>query len=147
MQVNQANDPFGLDRFVKAQQDIYPNALAELKAGRKRTHWMWFVFPQIDGLGHSQTTIFYSIKSLDEAKAYLEHPTLGTRLIECTQAVMANEGTSLLEIFGKPDNKKFCACMTLFAEAAENKRLFEKAIDQFCDSQLSEKTLAILNHL
>lgn len=147
MQVNQANDPFGLDRFVKAQQDIYPNALAELKAGRKRTHWMWFVFPQIDGLGHSQTTIFYSIKSLDEAKAYLEHPTLGTRLIECTQAVMANEGTSLLEIFGKPDNKKFCACMTLFAKAAENKRLFEKAIDQFCDSQLSEKTLAILNHL
>ncbi|MDX1348454.1 MAG: DUF1810 domain-containing protein [Thiomicrorhabdus chilensis] len=147
MEINQANDPFDLERFVKAQQDVYSTAFSELKAGRKRSHWMWFVFPQIDGLGHSPTTIFYAIKSLEEAKAYLEHPTLGTRLIECTQAVMANEGTSLLEIFGKPDNKKFCACMTLFAKAAENKRLFEKAIDQFCESQLSDKTLEALNRL
>lgn len=141
------NDPYDLERFVKAQQDTYPRALAELQAGRKRSHWMWFVFPQIDGLGHSQTTIFYSIKSLKEAKAYLDHPVLGARLMESVQAVVAIDGASLLEIFGKPDNKKFCACMTLFAEAAEDKRLFEKAIDQFCDAQLSEQTLAILDTL
>ncbi|WP_028486481.1 DUF1810 domain-containing protein [Thiomicrorhabdus chilensis] len=141
------NDPFDIERFVKAQQDTYPRALAELQAARKRSHWMWFVFPQIDGLGHSQTTIFYAIKSLEEAKAYLDHPVLGTRLMESVQAVVAIEGTSLLEIFGKPDNKKFCACMTLFAEAAEDKRLFQKAIDKFCDGQLSEKTLEALNRL
>ncbi|WP_373016924.1 DUF1810 domain-containing protein [Thiomicrorhabdus sp.] len=140
-------DNFRLERFIKAQQDTYATALAELQAGRKRSHWMWFVFPQIDGLGHSETTIFYSIKSLDEAKAYLDHPILGARLIECTQAVMAVEGSTLLEIFGKPDNKKFCACMTLFRVVAEDKRLFEAAIEKYCGGQPNEKTLAVLETL
>jgi uncharacterized protein (DUF1810 family) len=112
-----------------------------LQAGQKRTHWMWFVFPQIDGLGHTDIACFYAIKNIQEAKAYLQHPLLGARLIECTQAVLAIKDKTLLEIFGKPDNRKFCSCMTLFAEAAEDKTLFKNAIAEFCDGQHDQRTL------
>ncbi|MDG6777898.1 DUF1810 domain-containing protein [Thiomicrorhabdus sp. zzn3] len=138
---------YHLERFVQAQENIYATALSELKAGRKRSHWMWFVFPQIDGLGHSETTRFYSIKSLKEAQAYLNHPLLGPRLLECTQAVLAHPDSTLMEIFGKPDNKKFCACMTLFESVAENKTLFNSAIQQFCNAERSQKTMDILHPL
>ncbi|MDG6773078.1 DUF1810 domain-containing protein [Thiomicrorhabdus sp. ZW0627] len=138
---------FELERFIKAQQDTYETALTELQAGRKRTHWMWFIFPQLEGLGRTETAIFYGIKSVDEAKAYLNDSVLGQRLIECTEAVMAVEGSTLFEIFGKPDNRKFCSCMTLFSEVsetAERKAFFDAAIEKYCE-QRDERTLAILN--
>jgi uncharacterized protein (DUF1810 family) len=133
-----------IERFIEAQANTYQQALAELQSGQKRTHWMWFVFPQIDGLGHTDIACFYAIKNILEAKAYLQHPLLGARLIECTQAVLAIKDKTLLEIFGKPDNRKFCSCMTLFAEVADNRTLFENAIDQFCNGQRDIRTLDIL---
>ncbi|MFH1556602.1 MAG: DUF1810 domain-containing protein [Pseudomonadota bacterium] len=114
-----AQDEFSLARFVEAQDGVIEQALAELRAGRKRSHWMWFVFPQMRGLGHSPTAAFYGISSLAEARAYLAHPLLGPRLIACTQAVETHEGRSLSAIFGTPDDLKFHSCMTLFAKAAE----------------------------
>lgn len=138
---------FELERFIKAQQDTYATALAELQAGRKRTHWMWFIFPQLVGLGRTETAIFYGIKGVDEAKAYLNDPVLGQRLIECTEVVMAVEGFTLFEIFGKPDNRKFCSCMTLFSEVSEtpeHRALFDSAIEKYCE-QRDERTLAILS--
>ena len=108
-------DPFALERFVEAQAPAFAAALNELKAGRKRGHWMWFVFPQLRGLGHSAAATFYGIGSLDEARAFLAHPLLGPRLILVTETVLAVEGRSLQAIFGSPDDVKFCSCMTLFA--------------------------------
>ena len=99
-------DPFNLSRFVRAQENIYPEALAELRDGQKRTHWMWFIFPQIDGLGYSSTARHYAIKSEDEARHYLNHPVLGRRLLECAEAVLALAGRSASEIFGYPDDLK-----------------------------------------
>ena len=110
-------DPFHLERFVAAQAPVFPAVLAELRAGRKRGHWMWFVFPQLRGLGRSPTAEFYGIGSLDEARAYLAHPVLGPRLTLCTEALLAVEGRSLHAIFGSPDNLKFCSSMTLFSRA------------------------------
>ena len=107
-----------LERFVDAQRGVYPTALAELRAGAKRSHWMWFIFPQINGLGHSATTKFYALKSLEEARRYLAHPVLGPRLEECAQAVLAVEGRSVSEIFGYPDDLKLKSSMTLFARVA-----------------------------
>ncbi len=137
----------GLERFIVAQKETYASALAELQAGRKRSHWMWYIFPQVAGLGRTDIAIFFAVKDIDEAKAYLKHPVLGSRLIDCTQAVMAIEGSTLLKIFGKPDNRKFCSCMTLFSEVAEtpeHQALFTAAIKKYCQ-QKDEKTLAILN--
>ncbi|WP_319557532.1 DUF1810 domain-containing protein [Thiomicrorhabdus sp.] len=142
------DDFFNLQRFVEAQEPVYATVLSELKMAHKQTHWMWFIFPQIDGLGSRPYTVFYSIKSLQEAQAYLQHPLLGSCLIECTQTVLAAEGKSLLEIFGKPDNRKFCSCMTLFCTAAETnskqQRLFLKAIEKYCGGDRDLKTLDIL---
>ena len=112
-------DPFGLSRFIKAQDKIYDRVLHELRSGRKRTHWMWFVFPQIAGLGYSSTTQYYSIKSAEEARQYLKHPVLGERLRECAETILALEGLSVEEIFGYPDDLKLKSSMTLFASAAE----------------------------
>src|SRR5205807_9618949 len=97
-----AGDPFALDRFVAAQEDDYARALAEIRSGRKRSHWMWYIFPQFDGLGFSPTSKHYSIKSVAEARAYLEHPVLGPRLAECCEAALGGEGRTALEIFGSP---------------------------------------------
>src|SRR5207248_4868072 len=113
-------DLFNLERFVTAQAPVFATVLAELRAGRKRTHWIWFIFPQQVGLGRSSTARLYGIDSIDEARAYLAHPVLGPRLDLCTRIVIASQSSSLHEIFGSPDDLKFRSCMTLFSLAADN---------------------------
>ena len=124
-------DPFNLQRFVSAQDLVYSRVVAELRGGRKYTHWMWFVFPQIAGLGRSAMAQDYAIASLEEAKAYLEHPLLGGRIRECTRLVLDVEGKSAREIFGQPDDLKFHSSMTLFAHAAPDEPLFHNALKKF----------------
>lgn len=140
------NDQFQLQRFVQAQQSIYPQALAELKAGRKRSHWMWFVFPQLRGLGHSEMAQRYGISGADEARAYLAHPLLGPRLEACTQALLHHAGRSAREILGTPDDLKFRSCMTLFASVAGKPGLYRKALDTFFDGAPDRPTLDRLGH-
>ena len=110
-------DPYDLERFVRAQERLYSQVLNELRAGTKRSHWMWFIFPQLRGLGSSPTAVTYAIASLAEARAYLAHPLLGARLRECTQRLLALQGRTAHEVFGYPDDLKFRSCMTLFAHA------------------------------
>ena len=138
------NDRFHLARFVDAQSGVYDQALAELRAGRKRTHWMWFVFPQIAGLGSSPTAQFYAIESIEEARAYAEHPLLGSRLRECTRVLLGVSGRSANEIFGSPDNLKFRSCMTLFTEAAPNEPLFGAALAMYFEGKRDEVTTRLL---
>jgi uncharacterized protein (DUF1810 family) len=114
-------DLYDLQRFVAAQEPVFSTALAELRAGRKRTHWMWFIFPQLRGLGRSQTAVYYGIRSLDEARGYLAHSLLGPRLDLCTNAVLGVEGGTVHEIFGSPDDMKFYSSMSLFALAAADR--------------------------
>jgi uncharacterized protein (DUF1810 family) len=139
-------DPFDLERFVTAQAPVFAAALDELELGQKRSHWMWFVFPQLRGLGHSSMAEFYGIGSLDEARAYLAHPLLGPRLMLCTQAVLAIEGRSLHAIFGSPDDLKFRSSMTLFslAVAEVGESAFRQAMDRYCEGRADERTLALL---
>ena len=138
-------DPFDLERFVKAQAPVFEAALAELRAGEKRSHWMWFVFPQLRGLGQSSMAQFYGIGSLDEARAYLAHPVLGSRLKLCTEAVLAVERRSLHDIFGSPDDMKFGSSMTLFARAsADEANVFRQALDRYCEGRLDPRTEALL---
>jgi uncharacterized protein (DUF1810 family) len=139
-------DPFNLERFVTAQTAVFPAVLAELKAGRKRTHWMWFVFPQLRGLGRSSMATFYSIASLHEARAYLAHSLLGPRLDHCTRIVLDLEDVSLQQIFGSPDDMKFQSSMTLFAlAAADPVSSFYKALDRWCGGALDTQTLRLLD--
>ena len=139
-------DPFNLDRFVLAQASVFATALEELSAGRKRSHWMWFIFPQLRGLGHSSTAQFYGITSLEEARAYLAHPLLGPRLIQCTKAVLSVEGCSRHVIFGSPDDLKFCSSMTLFARvSAPGQDVFRRALDRYCKGRMDERTVALCN--
>jgi uncharacterized protein (DUF1810 family) len=142
-----ADDPFDLNRFQQAQEGVYDGALAELRAGRKTSHWMWFVFPQIDGLGRSATARRYAIRSMEEARAYLAHPVLGARLRECTQAVMRLGNRTASDIFGYPDDLKFCSSMTLFAQAAPQERLFSDAGAGYCGGRMDGMTMAILGGL
>jgi uncharacterized protein (DUF1810 family) len=135
---------FGLDRFVAAQADCYATVIGELTAGRKRTHWMWFVFPQYDGLGFSSTAKHYAIKSLDEARAYLAHRLLGPRLVECTELVSGLSGRTLHEVFGYPDELKFCSSMTLFEQAAGPDSPFSLALDRCCGGRRDLATLNLL---
>jgi uncharacterized protein (DUF1810 family) len=138
-------DPFALERFITAQAPVFETVLAELEAGRKRNHWMWFVFPQLRGLGHSPMATFYGLGSLAEARAYLAHPLLGARLDRCTRAVLSVEGKSLIAIFGSPDDLKFRSCMTLFARAAEKPdNVFHAALDRFCAGGPDERTVELL---
>ena len=138
-------DPFDLERFVKAQAPIFEAALAELKAGEKRSHWMWFVFPQLRGLGHSPMAEFYGVGSLAEARAYLAHPVLGGRLKLCTESVLAVEGRTSNEIFGSPDDMKFRSSMTLFALASADKaNVFRQALDRYCERRPDPRTEALL---
>lgn len=139
-----ADDPFDLKRFLQAQENTYDKALAELRAGRKTSHWMWFVFPQIDGLGRSPTARHYAIKSMAEARAYLGHPVLGARLRECTRAMLALQGLTAHEILGDQDDLKFRSSMTLFEHAAEDKDLFARAIDTYFAGKRDTLTLTIL---
>jgi uncharacterized protein (DUF1810 family) len=124
-------DPYQLQRFVDAQDPVFDQVLAELRAGGKRTHWMWFVFPQMQGLGHSPMARKYAIASREEAAAYLEHPVLGPRLRECTELVNRIEGRSLEEIFGYPDDLKFRSSMSLFAGATSDNQVFRDALAKY----------------
>jgi uncharacterized protein (DUF1810 family) len=125
------DDPYNLQRFVDAQDPIYDQVRSELKEGHKRNHWMWFVFPQIDGLGHTSLARKFAISSLDEAKAYLEHPIVGPRLIECTKLVIGIERRAIEQIFGYPDDLKFRSSMTLFSRAAGDNSVFEEALKKY----------------
>ena len=138
-------DPFDFARFVAAQAPVIDAVRAELRAGRKRSHWMWFVFPQLWGLGQSSMAQHYGIGSLDEARAYLVHPELGRRLCECTTLVLRHADQSLHATFGSPDDMKFHSSMTLFARASGNPTsLFQQALDQFCGGDEDPASLAIL---
>ena len=129
-------DLYDLERFVAAQEPVFPTAVAELRAGRKRTHWMWFIFPQMRGLGHSAMAARYGIASLDEARAYLAHPLLGARLLRCTNTVLGIDGRTLREIFGSPDDVKFHSSMSLFAlAAADGCASFHKALDRWWEGR------------
>jgi uncharacterized protein (DUF1810 family) len=130
-----------LDRFVEAQAPVYPRALAELTTGRKQSHWMWFVFPQLSGLGRSPMAQHYAIHSLEEARSYLAHPLLGTRLKECTSAVLGIIGKSAHEIFDTPDDLKFHSSMTLFAHAAPDEPLFRAALEKYFNGTEDALTL------
>ncbi|HKD22018.1 MAG TPA: DUF1810 domain-containing protein [Rhizomicrobium sp.] len=134
-------DPFNLRRFVEAQDLVYRSVIAELRAGVKQSHWMWFVFPQVAGLGHSAMADKYAIASLDEAKAYLAHPLLGARLKECTELVLAVTGKTARQILGSPDDMKFRSSMTLFAQAAPNEPLFRDALKKYFDGKDDPATL------
>lgn len=139
-----AGDPYDLERFVAAQRTSYDRALAEIKAGSKRSHWMWYVFPQLAGLGFSATSKKYAIKSLDEARAYLEHPLLGPRLVECASAALAVEGRTAWEIFDSPDDLKLRSCATLFAEVAGPGSLFQRLLEKYFDGAPDAETLRLL---
>ena len=139
------SDPFDLDRFKEAQERIYSAVLAELKGGQKRSHWMWFIFPQIDGLGHSPTAKLYAIKSKEEARAYLDHPVLGSRLVECAQAVLAVEGRSASAIFGFPDDMKLKSSMTLFAAVTEDPNsVFVRVLERYFGGEEDGATLRLM---
>ena len=132
-----------LERFINAQENDYQTALAEVRAGYKCSHWMWYIFPQLKGLGFSSTAQFYGINSRDEAKAYLEHPVLGTRLREITSVLLTVEGKSAVEIFGRTDAMKLRSSMTLFNAVAVDD-LFQKVLDKYYDGKLDGRTLAML---
>jgi uncharacterized protein (DUF1810 family) len=137
-------DSFNLQRFVDAQASVYSRVVEELRGGRKRSHWMWFVFPQIAGLGHSEMAQRFAISSRQEAFAYLAHPLLGSRLRECTALVNAVEGRSLLDIFGSPDDLKFRSSMTLF-NAVGSEPEFSAALAKFFDGKADQMTLELLS--
>lgn len=143
-----APDPFDLKRFVTAQEGVYRRALSELTSGRKSSHWMWFIFPQVEGLGHSPTSIHYSIKSLTEARRYLAHPLLGARLRECSEALLALEGRTASEIFGYPDDMKLMSSMTLFAAVAdEPASVFSRVLERYFHGERDMRTLQLLERL
>ena len=139
-----AGDAYDLKRFVDAQVDDYEQALAEVRSGRKRSHWMWYIFPQYDGLGFSSTSRQYAIKSAAEAIEYLRHPILGPRLVECCEAVLALEGRSASEVFGSPDDVKLRSCATLFAAVSPAGSVFEQVLVKFFRGERDEKTLRLL---
>jgi uncharacterized protein (DUF1810 family) len=136
--------PFDLNRFISAQYEVYNRVLAELKSGAKRTHWMWFIFPQIEGLGRSTTAEYYAIKSVEEARDYLNNPLLGSRLSECTEAVLAIEGRSASDIFGYPDDLKLKSSMTLFASVADSGSIFVRVLDKYFQGEQDARTLQLL---
>lgn len=141
-------DPYNLQRFLDAQNDVYNDVVRELRSGRKTSHWMWFIFPQIKGLGLSSTARHFAISSLDEARAYLQHPILGERLRECTRLVNQIENASLDRIFGSPDNLKFRSSVTLFLKASNadpaDHQLFAAALEKYSHGELDASTLSLL---
>ncbi len=137
-------DPYHLERFVQAQDKVFVEALGELRAGHKWGHWMWFIFPQMKGLGRSDMAQYYGIGSLEEASAYLRHPVLGPRLMECTQAVNAVQDRTAHEIFGFPDDMKFRSSMTLFARAAEDDTVFRAALNKYFGGEPDPLTMELL---
>jgi len=140
-------DRFHLQRFIDAQQPVYAAVLSELRAGRKRSHWMWFIFPQVAGLGQSATSQTFAVSSLAEAVAYLADPTLGPRLRECAALVAGIEGRSIAEIFGYPDDLKFHSSMTLFAQAAPQEPVFAMCLQKYFGGRPDPQTLALLSRI
>lgn len=140
-----ATDPHDLGRFVSAQEGVYARALAELRAGRKRSHWMWFVFPQFAGLGRSETSRRYAIRSVSEAKAYLRHAELGPRLQECCEAILGVEGRSAFDIFGSPDDAKLRSCATLFAAVSPPVSVFARVLEKFFRGTRDEETVRLID--
>jgi uncharacterized protein (DUF1810 family) len=137
-------DPYNLKRFLDAQDEVFGQVCSELREGRKRTHWMWFIFPQLKGLGHSTTAEFYALLSLEEAEAYLSHPVLGARLRQCAELVNQIEGRTVDQIFGSPDNLKFRSCMTLFAQLESNNQVFKDALEKHFGGEADTRTLELL---
>ena len=141
----ESKDPYDLVRFVKAQKSTYERALEELRQGKKRSHWIWYVFPQIDGLGKTSTAVKYSIKSLEEAKAYQAHPVLGPRLLECFQALLSVTGKSIREIVGQPDDLKVRSSATLFLMIGSPHSEFQEILDKYYGGESDQLTVDLLN--
>jgi uncharacterized protein (DUF1810 family) len=135
------DDPYDLARFIAAQEDSYDDAVEELRRGRKRSHWMWFVFPQVAGLGSSYAARRFAISSLEEARAYLQHPVLGPRLLECAEAMLGNTGATARQVLGDIDAMKLRSSMTLFQLAAPQEPVFARVIDRFFDGAPDAETL------
>ncbi|MEO0836198.1 MAG: DUF1810 domain-containing protein [Cyanobacteria bacterium J06642_3] len=140
------DEQFDLNRFISAQENVYNCALTELKSGSKRSHWMWFIFPQLDGLGRSATARRYAIKSIGEARAYLNHPILGKRLLECANTILNVKGKSALEIMGYPDDLKLKSSMTLFS-CVTSDTIFASVLDKYFSGEQDHKTLQLLKKL
>lgn len=145
MHVND-EDPYDLRRFLLAQEDIYPKVIQELTRGQKTSHWMWYIFPQIEGLGASAMAMEYALHSIDEAHAYLRHGVLGSRLAECTSIVNALSGHSAYQIFGPPDDKKFFSSMTLFDYASGGRSVYAIALEKYFENKKDVVTLRFLEH-
>ena len=138
-------DPYDLARFVRAQDGVYEKALAEMRQGQKRTHWMWFIFPQLEGLGSSPTAQRYAIRSADEARAYLAHPVLGARLLECVQALLALQDATAAEVFGFPDDMKLRSCATLFGTISPDRSVFPQMLAKYFPNGPDDATLRLLD--
>ena len=137
-------DPYELSRFVRAQKHVYADALSEITNGRKRTHWMWFVFPQLAGLGVSATSERYAIATVGEARAYLDHPILGPRLLECSESLLRVEGRTATAILGTPDDLKLRSCATLFASVSPPGSVFDRVLEKYYGGARDPKTLRLL---
>lgn len=142
---HEQHDVYDLDRFVQAQEGSYSRALAEIRNGRKVSHWMWYMFPQFLGLGFSEMSRRFAIRSVAEAKAYLEHPILGPRLRECCEAALGVDGRSAHQIFGSPDDLKLNSCSTLFARVSPAGSVFHRMLDKFFDGTSDDKTLRLMD--
>ena len=142
-----SDDPFDLERFVEAQASVYPQVVAELTAGRKRSHWMWFVFPQLRGLGHSTMAERYGISGAEEARAYVSHPVLGPRLLECTDLALAIERKSVTDIFDPPDDLKLRSCLTLFESVAPQHPAFALALEKLFGGERDATTVEMLRRM
>lgn len=140
-------ESFGLNRFQEAQREVYGDVIAELKNGSKKSHWMWFIFPQLRGLGTSSVANYFGIRSLAEANAYLKDPVLGSRLLECTHLVLALKGCVIEEVFGSPDYLKFCSSMTLFELVAGDEGCFAQALEQFYAGERDSRTLDLVRRM
>ena len=140
------DDPYNLSRFVQAQAGVYDQALAEVRSGKKRSHWMWFIFPQFDRLSSNPTanSKLYAIKSIAEAKSYLSHPVLGPRLMECAEAALSVQRRTAHEIFDSPDDKKLRSCATLFASVSQQGSVFDQLLDKYYQGERDSKTLRLL---
>lgn len=137
---------YNLQRFITAQQNDYPAALAEIKQGRKRSHWMWYIFPQIAGLGFSETSKYYALKNIEETQAYLNHPILGSRLIEICTGLLKLPASNATPIFGTPDDLKLRSCVTLFAALPSTNQVFQQVLDKFFNGEADKNTLKIIDH-
>ena len=138
-------DPYDLKRFLQAQEGTYEQALAEIRNGGKRSHWMWFIFPQLDGLAFSPTSQYFAIKGVEEARDYLDHSVLGRRLLECAEAMMSVENRSVSEILGSPDDMKLKSCATLFASVSEANSVFARLLENYYQGERDSRTLALLD--